>query len=124
MSGEELKEILRKTGMGVTDIAKALGVPQQNFSQALKAKDVKTGLIEDLAKVLNLPISYFFGEDINFNRVTANGQSSVAAINSNVTMENCDILKERMKHMEDLVAEKERLIQVLMKSRDENVTHE
>ena len=39
-------------------------------------------------------------------------------------MENCDILKERMKHMEDLVAEKERLIQVLMKSRDENVTHE
>ena len=59
MSGEELRAILKKTGVGITDIAKMLGVPQQNLSQALNAKDVKTGLIESLSKVLNQPLSFF-----------------------------------------------------------------
>lgn len=117
MSGEELKEVLRKTGMGITDIAKILGVSQQSLSQSLKVKDVKTGLVEDLAKALKLPISYFFGEGVNYNKATANGQSSVAAINSNVTMESCDVLKERIKHLEDVLREKERLINVLMEGR-------
>lgn len=60
MSGEELRAILKKTGVGITDIAKMLGVPQQNLSQALNAKDVKTGLIESLSKVLNQPLSFFY----------------------------------------------------------------
>lgn len=117
MTGEELKNRLKGARYSITDLAEKLGMTRPNLSQALSAKDVKTGLVEELAKVLNLPISYFFGEDIGNNNATANGESSVAAINSNVTMESNEMLKERVKHLEELLKEKERLINVLMESR-------
>lgn len=90
---------------------------QPNLSQALCVKDVKTGLVEELAKVLDLPIGFFFGEDAGCSTALANGDSSVAAINSHVTMESSEVLKERVKHLEELLEEKERLIQVLMEGR-------
>lgn len=49
---------------------------------------------------------------------TANGDSSIAAINSNVTLESNVVLKERLKSMEELLKEKERLISVLLSDRD------
>ncbi len=114
MTGEELKKRLKGERYSITGLAEKLGMSQQGLSQALSVKDVKTGLVEDLARVLNLPVSFFFGEDANCNNATANGDSSVAAINSNVTMENNEVLKERIKNLETLVAEKERTIQILM----------
>lgn len=117
MTGEELKNRLKKARYSITDLAEMLGTTRPNLSQALSVKDVKTGLIEELSKVLDLPISYFFGEEAKCNNATANGKSSVAAINSNVTMESGEMLKERVKHLEELLAEKERLINVLMEGR-------
>lgn len=64
MTGDDLKRLLRATGHSITELAGKLGTSQQNLSQALSAKDVKTGLVEDLAKVLGLPVSYFFGEEV------------------------------------------------------------
>lgn len=59
------------------------------------------------------------GEMLNpvSNVATANGNSSVAAINSHVVNGGVEILQERVKHLEELLAEKERLIQVLMEGR-------
>lgn len=50
------------------------------------------------------------------NTATATGQSSIAAINSAVSVEKdkYELLQERIKHLEELLAEKERLIKVLM----------
>ena len=114
MTGEELKNRLKGAHCSITDLARKLGMTQPNLSQALSAKDVKTGLVEDLARVLNLPIGFFFGEDAKCNNATVNGDSSVAAINSNVTMENSEVLKERIAHLEEMLAEKERTIQILI----------
>lgn len=84
MKGEELKLRLKKAGLSITEIAQSLGVSRQSLSQALSAKDVKTGLIEDLSKSLNVPLSYFYGEGFNQNAV-ANGSRSIAAINSSIS---------------------------------------
>ena len=116
MTGEELKKKLKGERYSITDLADKLGMTRPNLSQALSVKDVKTGLVEDLARVLNLPVSFFFGEDTNCNNATANGDSSVAAINSSVIMENSEVLKERITHLEEMLAEKERTIQILIKN--------
>lgn len=64
MTGEELKKRIKTTGRSIAELARDLNVLPQSLSQALNAKDVKTGLVEDLAKVLGLPVSYFFGEEV------------------------------------------------------------
>lgn len=60
MTGEELKKVLIRDGYVLSSIAEKLGTSQQNFSQSLNAADVKTGLIEKLSKVLDVPVSYFY----------------------------------------------------------------
>ena len=61
MSGEELKKKLNETGCSLSRISQLLGKTPQQLDQALNAKDVKTGLVEELCKVLNLDISFFYG---------------------------------------------------------------
>lgn len=61
MSGEELKNIIIKHGYTLTEVAKLLGIPQQNFSQTLnKTSDIKSGLLEKLCLKLRVDMSFFY----------------------------------------------------------------
>ena len=69
MTGDELKKRLKGERYSITDLAEKLGMTRPNLSQALSVKDVKTGLVEDLARVLNLPITFFYeGTDFEKER--------------------------------------------------------
>lgn len=48
MTGAELKSILARNGLQQKDIADMLNMSKQNISAALKVKDVRTGLLEQL----------------------------------------------------------------------------
>ena len=65
-----------------------------------------------------LEYNFFSDYSSEYNKVVASGEGSVAVNgnnNSNVVA-GCDaaLLQERIKHLEELLAEKERLITVLM----------
>lgn len=61
MSGKELKEILREEGINLAELAKKLGFDNdQRLHSALKAEDVKSGLIESIAKATNKSIGFFY----------------------------------------------------------------
>lgn len=62
MSGEELDKKLKDAGYVLADIARQLGVPPQSVNQTLNAKDVKSGFLEDLCRVLNKDMSFFYGD--------------------------------------------------------------
>jgi transcriptional regulator with XRE-family HTH domain len=64
MKGSELKEILRKEGVVFNQLAESLEMSQQNLSAAFTRDDVKSGLLEKIAKTLNKPIGYFYGESL------------------------------------------------------------
>lgn len=54
MSRKELKEILREEGINLAELAKKLGFDNdQRLHSALKAEDVKSGLLEAIAKATN-----------------------------------------------------------------------
>ena len=61
MSGEQLDKILKDAGFVKAEIARLLGVPPQSVNQSLNAQDVKTGFLEDLCKVLNVDMGFFYG---------------------------------------------------------------
>lgn len=54
MSGKELRELLASKGILQKDIARQLNMTPGGFSQQLRAKDIKTGLLESICKVLNV----------------------------------------------------------------------
>lgn len=43
-------------------MAKMIGKAQQVLASALKHDDIRTGLLEDIAKAMGKPLSFFYGE--------------------------------------------------------------
>lgn len=114
MEGKILKKKLLEINKSQKELAGLLGITAQSVNAILSAKDVRSGTIEKIAQVLGVSVSFFYGEDSVKQNAIANGSKSIAAINSNVGTQGVEVLKERVKSLEALVAEKERLISVLM----------
>ncbi len=112
MTGFELKEKIVPTGKTISELARMIGMSQQGMSQALTTKDVKTSLIEKLSSVLNLPLSYFYGDGAVEPHAIANGNRAIAAVNSTVSEQSeRAVLEEKIRGMQQLLDEKERTIQ-------------
>ena len=62
MTGDRLKEILQKLKVSQSEIARQLGMSHQSFNQMLSAADIKSGLLERISQVLDIPISSLYGE--------------------------------------------------------------
>ena len=121
MTGNRLKEILYEKKVSQSQIAKLLGMSQQSLNQMLSASDIKTGLVERIAKVLNVSISSLYGEDKEQNAIATGNGIAVAGINNvagNVTMgDNTAVLQERVTMLEKLLEEKERTINILLEKK-------
>lgn len=63
MTGKEVKEKLKSEGVSLAELAKLLGYDNdQRLHSALKALDVKSGLLEDIAKATNKNVCWFYGD--------------------------------------------------------------
>ena len=82
MEGKDLKKKLEDLGYTKVFIAKKMGTIPQNVNGWFLAGDVKTGTIEKLAEVLELPISVFYGEA--YDKVSVSGNNNATAINNSV----------------------------------------
>lgn len=60
MSGEELKALIAKVDIPQAQIAEMLGIFPQAFHTLLKSKDVKSGMIENLCRILDKDITFFY----------------------------------------------------------------
>ena len=56
MKGVDLKDLLKKEGIILSQLAEDLEMSQQNLSAAFTRDDIKSGLLEKMAKALNKPI--------------------------------------------------------------------
>jgi hypothetical protein len=77
-----------------------------------------TDTLEKLARFFKVPVSYFFDENSSPNNYINANNHSVALGNNSVTgdisLSNC---QKELEHLKQLLEEKERLIQVLMKNK-------
>lgn len=60
MTGSEFKEKITAAGISVTSLSKKLGMSPQGLSNVFATKDVKSGLIEKTADVLNMSVAEFY----------------------------------------------------------------
>lgn len=60
MNGQNLKKILTSKGYLLKDVAAKLGLTQPNFSQIVKAQDVKSGTLENICDVLGVTLDFFY----------------------------------------------------------------
>ena len=75
MDGKHIKEILRNAGVVQAELAAFLGTSPQNLNSALSGDNIKTGTLEQIARFIGKPVSYFYGEG---NTATASGDGSTA----------------------------------------------
>lgn len=87
MEGKVLKKKLEELGFSKVYIAKKMGTQSQNINGLFLAGDVKTGTLEKLSEVLEVPISVFYGEA--YNRVSnVSGNNNATATGNNNTVSN------------------------------------
>lgn len=76
MSGKELKDLLVAQGVILSDLARLLGFENdQRLHSALRAADVRSGLIEKIAEVLNKNVCSFYGGSSSDSSMTVSGVS-------------------------------------------------
>lgn len=106
-----------------TAFANAIDIPPTSvsnyFSEKRRSKP-SVDMVAKIVKLLNVDAKWLLiGEQSANNHVSTQGDYSPASVNGDAinTIGEVDLLKEQVKHMEELLAEKERLIQVLMEGR-------
>lgn len=76
MKGIQVKEKLLNNGYVLADVAKNMGIIPQNLQSLLSAEDIKTGVLENIAKAISKSVYFFYDdsseeinktEDVNVN---------------------------------------------------------
>ena len=107
MSGEELKRIITTVDIPQAQIAEMLGIFPQSFHTLLKSKDVKSGMIESLCRILNNDITFFYPAYAHARNSTS---ENVLPVKDNTQL---------VRTFEEQIAELQRQIQGLQRDKED-----
>ena len=107
MSGEELKRIITTVDIPQAQIAEMLGIFPQSFHTLLKSKDVKSGMIESLCRILNKDITFFYP---TYAHVRNSTSENVLPVKDNTQL---------VRTFEEQIAELQRQIQGLQRDKED-----
>ncbi|WP_418894192.1 helix-turn-helix domain-containing protein [Limibacterium fermenti] len=119
--GEKLKVLLNRKGISPGEFAARLGISESSVFKYYNKNSFDSDLLEKFCSELHVPITYFFDEEEktgNTTKVKGDHNNVASGINSQVTILENDIQAKETEitHLKQIINEKERLIQVLMKS--------
>lgn len=63
MTGKSVKDKLLNSGYVLADVAKEMGIIPQSLNSLLQANDIKTGVLENIARAINKNVYFFYGID-------------------------------------------------------------
>lgn len=118
MNLDAIKKFSEKREGGLKKLAADIGMSEQNLHRCIRNNKIQAADLENIALLLKVDIRIFFDEEILSlpnNLVETKGDFSPASMNGNVTVGTDAVLVERVKSLEALLAEKERLIKVYEK---------
>lgn len=117
MDLEIIRKLSENRGGGLKKLAADVGMSEQNLHRCIRNNKIQAADLEKIAMLLKVDIRIFFDaefSEIN-NLVETNGDFSPASMHGNVSVGADAVLVERVKNLELLLAEKERLIKVYEK---------
>ena len=92
MTGKHVQNLILSEGYSVNQIAKLIGVAQPNLLSLLKHNDIRTGLLEDIARDMGKPLAFFYGEEFGAVAQVTGSNNATAINNSTATAGNDDRL--------------------------------
>lgn len=92
MTGQHLQNLMKQEGYSVNKMAELIGRSQQNLATLLKHEDVRTGLVEDIARAMGKPLAFFYGEEYGVVAQVSGSSNATAINNSTATAGNDDRL--------------------------------
>ncbi len=115
MNVERLKALFEKSKDKYAD-AREIGTTYQTIYNILyKGSNCKVDLLKKIADFYKVPIGYFFDEELN-KTIISGDKNQIG--NGNVIIDDCPAqlneAKKEIEHLKQIIAEKERLIQVLL----------
>lgn len=113
-----IRNLSEKRVGGMRKLASDIGMSEANLHRCVNNNKIQAADLEKIALLLKIDIRVFFDEQLfehANNTVHTNGDFSPASMNGNVSVGGDAILAERVKHLEELLAEKGRLIKVYEK---------
>lgn len=123
MSGEELKRIITTVDIPQAQIAEMLGIFPQSFHTLLKSKDVKSGMIENLCRILNKDITFFYPAYAHARNISVESVTSVKDDTQLVhTLEHQ--ITELQRQIQGLQRDKEDLRAYIRVLEHQNASHE
>lgn len=112
--GSQLDELFRKKRIRQKDFADKMGVTAVTITKWKSQESIDAAKLEAISKILNIPISYWFDDDCQFNQSIVHGDGSAASIYGNATAGMIADKDKEIEHLKLLLKEKERTIQILM----------
>lgn len=121
MNLEVIKKFSEKREGGLKKLALDIGMSEQNLHRCIRNNKIQAADLEKIAILLKVDVRIFFDESAA--AIADNGAVAVAGgatahhITTNATNGGDAILQQKVEALEALLAEKERLITVLLDTR-------
>ncbi len=119
--GLSIEQKLNELGMSKAEFGRKIGVPQQNVNRILDKTSIDTDKLVAICEALDYNFFKEYTDDLSGTSTVVsvsgsnnqvNGHGAHNNINNNVSVDTDVVLAERVKALEALLAEKERLIKV------------
>lgn len=121
MNLDIIKKLTAKRDGGLKRLAMDINMSEQNLHRCIKKNNMQAADLENIAALLNVDIRTFFDGSVGAenNVIETKGSYSPASIHGNISIDNeGEILKKENTMLRALLDEKERLIKVLLDSRN------
>jgi DNA-binding Xre family transcriptional regulator len=106
-----IKYLAEAKGITIRHLAESVGMTDTALHAMIKNNTTKTSTIEAIAKILEVPVGYFF-DDMSIHSISQKGgKGSAMAVNGNA---NAGIFAKENELLKQLLDEKERTIQILI----------
>lgn len=107
MNGRDLQIKIKKAGKKQNQLARELGMDPTQWTAIFKQDDVKSGIIEKVARVLGMTVGQFYGED------NAPPATELCSCNPRLL----DIIQSRDSALEKSQAQIDQLLRIIEKAK-------
>ena len=85
-----IEKLIEEKNLSQTKVAERIGMSREGFGRMLKGKTMKVSTLDKIAKVLNVPITYFFKEEPYAENETVSStiEDSKTLYNTNLKQKN------------------------------------
>ena len=104
MDGKVVKQVISGMGRSLAEVARSIGMSQQNFSKYLSYTDVKSGLIERISEVLGITVADFYNRAAHGGEAISISSTGDNSPNINGNGNNIDIGSAVMEKMVDTIS--------------------